>query len=52
MLWVGWFVNGLCEIIDGLCNTLTLCAWRPSLSLRWLFWIAEKQNVWVLRHRT
>jgi hypothetical protein len=43
IIWLGWFVGGLCQIIDGLVNTLTFCFYNPNLTINWAFWIAQKQ---------
>ena len=43
LIWIGWFVGGLCDIIDGLVNTLTLCFYYPNLGMKWRFWICKKQ---------
>jgi len=43
IIWVGWFIGGICDMIDGLVNTLTLCCYYPGLGFTWRFWIAKKQ---------
>ena len=47
MLWIGWFIGGLCDVIDGMVNMFTLCYFYPRLGMNWRFWIAKKQMQWV-----
>lgn len=50
MLWIGWWIGGLCDTIDGLVNMFSFCYFYPRLGLEWRFWIAKKQVQWVQKH--
>ena len=43
LIWIGWFVRGILDIVDGIVNSVTLCFYNPNLSMKWVFWITLKQ---------
>ena len=41
ILWFGWFIGGICDMVDGLINTVTLCLYNPWLGFKWRFYWAR-----------
>lgn len=51
MIWFGWFMGSILDVICALISIITLCMFRPSWDMKWRFYASKRECKYMIKRK-